>query len=100
MFNFLEKWRGKDERSRRVLALSISAGITLIIVAIWASVFFSSVTQVVVATSADNAPSPFATLKADTTDAFQNVQTQFGQLKSMFASIATTTTLATTTTGN
>lgn len=101
MWRTIEKWRNKDERTRRVAALSIALVVTLIIAGFWAVIFVRSpsVKQVTGAKqSISDIKKPLDSFGETTATAWGQFKEQFGKLtetiqalKQEGESVATTT---------
>jgi hypothetical protein len=96
MWNLLDTWRQKDERSRRIAALSVSGGITLVIAIIWAVTFFSHSSEKTAVMRAEQAPGPFAAMRENVGEAFQTMKEQFSALSTLVTTSLGTTTATTT----
>lgn len=109
MWRTIEKWRNKDERTRRVAALSIALVVTLVIAGFWAVIFVRSpsVKQVTGAKqSISDIKKPLDSFGETTATAWGQFKEQFGKLTDTLQTLkqqevpagsATTTTTATTT---
>jgi len=101
MPRFLENWRQKSESTRRVAALSISAGVTVIIALIWGTVFFRSTVKEVGAVPAEIKKGPIQAIGESTGRAWTAITDQFKKigedLENIEKSIATSTDPTTTT---
>lgn len=98
MWNLLDTWRQKDERSRRIAALSVSGGVTLVIAIIWAVTFFSHSPEKTAVMRAEKTPGPFAALRENASQAFRGIQEQFSSLGAILETSFSTTTATTTAT--
>ncbi|MEK7185385.1 MAG: hypothetical protein AAB726_02060 [Patescibacteria group bacterium] len=94
MWQKLENWRKKDEGTRRLAALCVSAVVTIVIAGVWATVFFRGTAREIV--SADIGvdkivsgidKSPVAAFSESTTRVWTSIMEQFGELKSAVESL-------------
>ena len=103
MWQKLENLRGKDEATRRMAAICVSAAVTLIIAGVWATVFFrgsageivsapSSIASDIAAKGVESVEkSPIGAFSESTSRVWQSLVEQFSQLKASVESLENAT---------